>query len=306
MNFDLLDSEASKDAKKNKVEKPLELLQLDEIKEIFEQIEDPQNEQSAIHAFEYIYGIMDMHDESEIVGELRRFYSYRFETLNDAVDAFSHMVASLRFPSKTVSACLDDYRTELSREIKKSNNLNSIPIPASFIMSTKIWMNKFFVYLLDALFITKFINQNSTNYLRFVQELLRIDFKGKTDELILFLREKEKILLAGSPKQLVAKSNTKVLPSQLDTPEFKVILNKAIEAGFVVESKNHYVWAGKNPQLAYFAEIASECLKLKPKYPPFCELFNKKNRLAQNRYKSKELLGKVNRQDDLDSLVRID
>ena len=305
MNFDLLDSEASKDAKKNKVEKPLELLQLDEIKEIFEQIEDPQNEQSAIHAFEYIYGIMDMHDESEIVGELRRFYSYRFETLNDAVDAFSHMVASLRFPSKTVSACLDDYRTELSREIKKSNNLNSIPIPASFIMSTKIWMNKFFVYLLDMLFITKFIHQNSTNYLRFIQELLRIDFKGKTDELILFLKEKESLLLAGSLNQLTAKSETIVLPSQLDTSEFKVILNKAIDAGFVVENINHYVWIGTNPQLAYFAEIVSLYLKLSPKFTPFSELFHK-NHLAQERYKSKESLGKVNRQDDLDNLVRID
>lgn len=305
MNFDLLDSEASKDAKKNKVEKPLELLQLDEIKEIFEQIEDPQNEQSAIDAFEYIYGIMDMHDESEIVGELRRFYSYRFETLNDAVDAFSHMVASLRFPSKTVSACLDDYRTELSREIKKSNNLNSIPIPASFIMSTKIWMNKFFVYLLDALFITKFINQNSTNYLRFVQELLRIDFKGKTDELILFLKEKEKLLLVVSRNPHFQKSGTKVLPSELDNPEFKVILKKAIDAGFVVENKTHYVWEGTNPQLAYFNEIVAIFLNLEHKDAPFLKLFNKKN-LAQNRYKSKELLGKVNGQDEIDSLVRID
>lgn len=305
MNFDLLDSEASKDAKKNKVEKPLELLQLDEIKEIFEQIEDPQNEQSAIDAFEYIYGIMDMHDESEIVGELRRFYYYRFETLNDAVDAFSHMVASLRFPSKTVSACLDDYRTELSREIKKSNNLNSIPIPASFIMSTKIWMNKFFVYLLDALFITKFINQNSTNYLRFVQELLRIDFKGKTDELILFLKEKESLLLANSFDQLGVKSEATVLPRELDNPEFKIILRRAIDSGFVVEDNNQYIWQGTTPQLAYFAEITSECLKLKSKYSPFCKLFNKKN-LAQVRYKTKEYVGKVDRQDELDRLVRFD
>ena len=95
------------------------------------------------------------------------------------------------------------------------------------------------------------------------------------------------------------------MPSQLDTSEFKVILNKAIDAGFVVENINHYVWIGTNPQLAYFAEIVSEFLNFSPKYPPFCELFNK-NHLAQERYQSKTYLGKVNGQDEIDSLVRID
>jgi hypothetical protein len=75
-----------------------------------------------------------------------------------------------------------------------------------------------------------------------------------------FLKEKEKLLLVVSRNPLFIKSDTKVLPSELDNPEFKVILNKAIDAGFVVENKNHYLWIGTNPQLAYFAEIVSEFL----------------------------------------------
>lgn len=305
MILDQLEALELKDSTENKVEKPLKLVQLDAIKDIFTQIENPQNEQFAIEVLEYIYGIIDMYDESEMEGQLLRYYSYRFETLNDAVDAFSHIVASLRFPSKSISACLDDYRTELSKEMKMSNDFNSSPIFASFIMASKIWLNKFLVYLLDVFFISKFINQNSTNYLRFVQELLRIDFKGKTDDLILFLKEKEKLLLVVSRNPLFIKSDTKVLPSELDNPEFKVILNKAIDAGFVEVYKNHYVWMGDKPQLAYFAEMVYYFLKLEHKYSPFCKLFNKKN-LSQNRYKSREYVGKVKRQDELDSLICID
>lgn len=307
MFFDQLESEESADSKNNKIEKPLKLVQLEAIKEIFAQIERPELKQLAIDAFEYNYGIMELHDESEMEGEARRFFSYRFETLDDAVDSFSHIVASLRFPSKKVSAYLDDYRCELLKQNRDSNDPigTNMIIVILFFLIISIFRFPWSLYSNDVLFITKFINQNSTNYLRFVQALLRVDFQGKTDDVISFLKEKESLLLANSFDQLTAKSETIVLPSQLDTSEFKVILNKAIDAGFVVENINHYVWIGTNPQLAYFAEITSECLKFKSKYSPFCKLFNKKN-LAQVRYKTKEYVGKVDRQDELDRLVRFD
>ncbi len=307
MFFDQLESEESADSKNNKIEKPLKLVQLEAIKEIFAQIEKPELKQLAIDAFEYNYGIMELHDESEMEGEARRFFSYRFETLDDAVDSFSHIVASLRFPSKEVSAYLNDYRGELLKQNSDSNDPKGTKMIIVILVLLIILLFRFpwSLYSNDVLFITKFINQNSTNYLRFVQALLRVDFQGKTDDVISFLKEKESLLLANSFDQLTAKSETIVLPSQLDTSEFKVILNKAIDAGFVVENINHYVWIGTNPQLAYFAEIVSLYLKLSPKFTPFSELFHK-NHLAQERYKSKESLGKVNRQDELDNLVRVD
>jgi len=304
MILDLIESEDLNNSEVT-VEKPVKLAHLDAIKGIFEIIENPANEQIAIDYFEYIYGMMDMYVESDKSEAFGRYYSYRFERLEDAVDAFSHLVASFRYPSKEVSAQLNDFRAEFVKEkyAQSHSNLDSFFVLTAVYI--KMLIGKLAEYLIDALFITKFIHQNRTNYLRFVQELLRIDFKGKTDELILFLKEKEKLLLAASRNQFFEKSETKVLPPQLDTPKFKVILNKAIDAGFVVENKNHYLWIGTNPQLAYFAEIISEFLNFSPKYPPFCDLFNK-NHLAQERYQSKTYLGKVNRQDDLDQLVCID
>lgn len=304
MILDLIESEDLNNSEVT-VKKPVKLAYLDAIKGIFEIIDNPEYEQFAIDFFEYIYGVMDMSDESKVDEDWGRFYSYRFETLDDAVDAFSHLVASFRYPSKEVSALLNDLREEYAKEKYAQSHSKFAPSFLNFAEFIKNIFVKAFENLMGLLFITKFIHQNSTNYLRFIQELLRIDFKGKTDELILFLKEKESLLLAGSLNQLTAKSETIVLPSQLDTSEFKVILNKAIDAGFVVENINHYVWIGTNPQLAYFAEIVSLYLKLSPKFTPFSELFHK-NHLAQERYKSKESLGKVNRQDDLDNLVRID
>ncbi|MDD3686214.1 MAG: hypothetical protein PHE56_05545, partial [Bacteroidales bacterium] len=268
-------------------------------------IENPENEQPAIDFLEFIYGMMDMYFESDKSEAFGRFYSYRFERLDDAVDAFSHRVASFRYPSKEVSTLLNNYRDELVKEKYAQSHSKLNPFVFYAADRIKMFFDKAFENLIDTFFITKFIHQNSTNYLRFVQELLRIDFKGKTDELILFLKEKESLLLDGSLNQLAPQSETKLLPSLLDTPEFKVILNKAIDAGFVLENNNHYVWIGTNPQLAYFAEIVSQYLKLSLKFTPFCDLFNK-NYLAQERYQSKTYLGKVNRQDDLDQLVCID
>ncbi len=306
MILDLIESEDLNNSEITE-EKPVKLAYLDAIKEIFAQIEKPELKQLAIDAFEYNYGIMELHDESEMEGEARRFFSYRFETLDDAVDSFSHIVASLRFPSKEVSAYLNDYRGELLKQNSDSNDPKGTKmiIVILVLLIISIFSFPWSLYSNDVLFITKFINQNSTNYLRFVQALLRVDFQGKTDDVISFLKEKESLLLANSFDQLGVKSEATVLPRELDNPEFKIILRRAIDSGFVVEDNNLYIWQGTTPQLAYFAEITSECLKLKSKYSPFCKLFNKKN-LAQVRYKTKEYVGKVDRQDELDRLVRFD
>ncbi|MDY0143865.1 MAG: hypothetical protein RBR97_18425 [Bacteroidales bacterium] len=304
MILDLIESEDLNNSEVT-VKKPVKLAYLDAIKGIFEIIDNPEYEQFAIDFFEYIYGVMDMSDESKVDEDWGRFYSYRFETLDDAVDAFSHLVASFRYPSKEVSALLNDLREEYAKEKYAQSHSKFAPSFLNFAEFIKNIFVKAFENLMGLLFITKFVHQNSTNYLRFIQELLRIDFKGKTDELILFLKEKEKLLLVVSRNPHFQKSYTKVLPSELDNPEFKVILKKAIDAGFVVEDNNQDIWQGTTPQLAYFAEITSECLKLKSKYSPFCKLFNKKN-LAQVRYKTKEYVGKVDRQDELDRLVRFD
>ena len=197
MILDLIESEDLNNSEITE-EKPVKLAYLDAIKEIFAQIEKPELKQLAIDAFEYNYGIMELHDESEMEGEARRFFSYRFETLDDAVYSFSHIVASLRFPSKEVSAYLNDYRGELLKQNSDSNDPKGTKmiIVILVLLIISIFSFPWSLYSNDVLFITKFINQNSTNYLRFVQALLRVDFQGKTDDVISFLKEKESLLLA--------------------------------------------------------------------------------------------------------------
>ncbi len=87
-------------------------------------------------------------------------------------------------------------------------------------------------------------------------------------------------------------ANTKYLPRELDTEKAQIILKKAVEAGFCKQDGDGYKWNESNPQLALFAEIAAEMLKLKNKWKPFEMLFGKKY-LAQERRKSKEEIGTV-------------
>lgn len=223
MILDLIESEDLNNSEVT-VKKPVKLAYLDAINGIFEIIDNPEYEQFAIDFFEYIYGVMDMSDESKVDEDWGRFYSYRFETLDDAVDAFSHLVASFRYPSKEVSALLNDLREEYAKEKYAQSHSKFAPSFLNFAEFIKNIFVKAFENLMGLLFITKFINQNSTNYLRFVQALLRVDFQGKTDEVILFLKEKEIFLLANSFNQLGVKSEATVLPPQLDNPEFKAFL----------------------------------------------------------------------------------
>lgn len=92
------------------------------------------------------------------------------------------------------------------------------------------------------------------------------------------------------------------IPKELDTPQFKAILDKAVAAGFVAVVGGVYRWSGTSPQLAYFAEQVSNTLQIKPKFAPFQNLFGTKN-LAQERYKSREYTGKVDGQNEIDCLI---
>lgn len=47
------------------------------------------------------------------------------------------------------------------------------------------------------------------------------------------------------------------IPEELDTPEARKIFEKAIDAGFIENSKTGYKWKGKKQLLAYFAEKMS-------------------------------------------------
>lgn len=93
------------------------------------------------------------------------------------------------------------------------------------------------------------------------------------------------------------------LPKELDTVEAKGILEKAIKMQLVEKKDNVYRWDGTAPQLALFAEIASEKLNLKNKWKPFQELFCV-DKLAQTRYGSKEKVGKVQNGEIVEQLFK--
>jgi hypothetical protein len=86
-------------------------------------------------------------------------------------------------------------------------------------------------------------------------------------------------------------------PIVADNTEAQQIWQKAIEAGFI----DGQTWRGTRPQLALFAEIASEKWGLKFKWKPFENHFRVKN-LAQERKKSKDYYGTIKGGDKIDSL----
>lgn len=73
-----------------------------------------------------------------------------------------------------------------------------------------------------------------------------------------------------------------IIPVELDTPEARKIFEKAIDAGFIENSKTGYKWIGKKNLLAYFADRMNEKLHLgkgmyddkqKRAWKPFEKLF---------------------------------
>ena len=90
------------------------------------------------------------------------------------------------------------------------------------------------------------------------------------------------------------------IPVELDTPEARELFDKAIQAGFM---NSVYIFNGTRYQMAYFAEKASEHLKLKSKWKPFTQLWNYEY-FAQSRRESKERFGYVDKQDEIDKIFR--
>lgn len=90
------------------------------------------------------------------------------------------------------------------------------------------------------------------------------------------------------------------IPVELDTPEARELFDKTIQAGFM---NTDYSFNGTRYQMAYFAEKASEHLKLKSKWKPFTQLWNYEY-FAQSRRESKERFGYVDKQDEIDKIFR--
>ena len=81
----------------------------------------------------------------------------------------------------------------------------------------------------------------------------------------------------------LGKDDTSTIPEKLNTPEAKEIFSKAIEAGLVSKTTGGYHWNNTKALCAYFAELASEHLKLgkgihsgktKISWKPFEIIFN--------------------------------
>ena len=106
-------------------------------------------------------------------------------------------------------------------------------------------------------------------------------------------------LVGGASKcDLLIEKQVNSLPEELTTDEAKVLFDRAIDLGFM---KEDYSFNGNKYQMAYFAEIASERLKLTHKWKPFEKLWQTKN-LAQTKREVNERFGKVRRQDDIDKI----
>lgn len=102
-------------------------------------------------------------------------------------------------------------------------------------------------------------------------------------------------------QQASSNTTTKILPDELSTPDAMKIWNKAKKAGWINED---YTFNGTKYQMAYAAEIMGNALKLKFKWKPFQSLW-KCNKLAQTRYESKERIGKVKGQKEIEEVFSL-
>lgn len=82
------------------------------------------------------------------------------------------------------------------------------------------------------------------------------------------------------------------LPEELNTEMAVELLNKAVANGLLNEDYSPTEKLKTKSQKALLADILSERLELRHKYKPFEKLWNV-SRLAQQRYRSKEEIGKV-------------
>lgn len=87
------------------------------------------------------------------------------------------------------------------------------------------------------------------------------------------------------------------MPIELTTPQAMKIWYKAKKAGWI---NDDYSFNGTKYQMAYAAEIMGDSLMLKPKWRPFELLWGYKY-FSQTRNESKNRIGKVDRDKDIES-----
>ncbi len=90
------------------------------------------------------------------------------------------------------------------------------------------------------------------------------------------------------------------LPKELATDLAMKYWPKAKQAGFV---NDDYSFNGTRYQMAYFAEKFSLKLGLKPKWKPFAKLWNYE-KFSSTRYESKERIGYVEKQEEIDQIFK--
>ena len=117
---------------------------------------------------------------------------------------------------------------------------------------------------------------------------------------------------AGSPElaqKYIDDLNKKVrgcgcsLPEELNTDGAINLLNKAVAHGLLNSDYSPTEKLKTKPQKALLADILSEKLKLQHKYKPFEELWDVSH-LAQQRYKSREEIGKVRGEEYINTLFK--
>ncbi len=102
-------------------------------------------------------------------------------------------------------------------------------------------------------------------------------------------------------KQLTADIKDSILPTELSTPDAMEIWDKARKADWI---NDDYTFKGTKYQMAYAAEIMGRALGLKPKWKPFEILWGYKY-FPQTRRESKERIGKVEREKDIEEVFSI-
>lgn len=116
----------------------------------------------------------------------------------------------------------------------------------------------------------------------------------------LYLEKREELFIAcgQSPKDTSTEQEqtVKKLPPELDTLQAHIIWSRAKHNGWI---DDNYNFIGTKYQMAYAAKCMGKALKLKPKWRPFEILWNYKY-FPQTRYESKERIGKVERDKEIE------
>ena len=118
------------------------------------------------------------------------------------------------------------------------------------------------------------------------QEVLIINARSEVEELL------------GLPTEPAQAAAVPVLPAELATAAAMVYWKNARDKGWV---NADYSFNGTRPQMAYFAEIMAEKLGLKYKWAPFIKLWEYRY-LAQERKRSRDLIGKVEEEKEIDRI----